>query len=413
MICVLLTAQTAYGAGFSVNTQGATALGQANSVIAHTDDPSSVFFNPALINKLPGTQVEIGTALIFPTTTFQSNIPGNDSETQRAVYLPSNLFVTHKFNDKMSAGLGVFSNFGLSTVWPDNWEGRYIATNTKLQTVTVNPVVSYQVTPRIALAGGIDIIYVNADLNKMILTAPGVPDIPEKLTGDDTGAGVNLGLLIDITDDLALGASYRSKLNTDIRGNISFGLAPGTPQAIAALFPNTSAQAYLHFPPMANFGIAYKGFKPLTLEIGGRWEGWSSFQSLSIQTAQPVAGMNEIVTPKNWRDIYSVNIGARYQITDALAFLSGYLHETNPIPDSTFDPSVPDNSSNVYTVGTDLKYKNFLFSLAYDYQKVSDRTKDNAIDDNPSDGIVNPNTSANGQYRTHLNIIAASITCKF
>ncbi len=40
----------AYGAGFTVNTQGATSLGQANSVIAHTDDPSSVFFNPALID---------------------------------------------------------------------------------------------------------------------------------------------------------------------------------------------------------------------------------------------------------------------------------------------------------------------------------------------------------------------------
>ena len=44
--------QNAYGSGFAIYTQGASALGQADAVIAHTDDPSAIFFNPALINKL-------------------------------------------------------------------------------------------------------------------------------------------------------------------------------------------------------------------------------------------------------------------------------------------------------------------------------------------------------------------------
>lgn len=41
---VLCASQNAYSSGFAIYTQGASALGQADSVVAHTDSPSSVFF---------------------------------------------------------------------------------------------------------------------------------------------------------------------------------------------------------------------------------------------------------------------------------------------------------------------------------------------------------------------------------
>jgi hypothetical protein len=44
---------------------------------------------------------------------------------------------------------------------------------------------------------------------------------------------------------------------------------------------------------------------------------------------------------------------------------------------------------------------------------VRTRTKDNAIDDNPFDGVVNPATSANGRYKTTIHIVGASLTYGF
>ena len=73
--------------------------GQGNSVIAHTDDPSSVFFNPALINKLDGTQIEIGTTILIPRTSFHSDVTGRDFKTEDDAFFPPTLFVTHKFSD--------------------------------------------------------------------------------------------------------------------------------------------------------------------------------------------------------------------------------------------------------------------------------------------------------------------------
>lgn len=93
--------------------------------------------------------------------------------------------------------------------------------------------------------------------------------------------------------------------------------------------------------------------------------------------------------------------------------MAGYIYEKGPIPDSTFDPSIPDNGSNVFLVGADLRYKNFLFSLVYDYQRVRSRNKSNAVDDNPVDGVVNPAATANGRYRTHIHIVGVSVTYRF
>ena len=413
-VFLLLAAGAVYGAGFSVNTQGATAQGQGNAVIAHTNDPSSVFFNPALINNLPGTQIEAGTTLLIPNNKFHSSFSGKSFETANDVFFPSTLYMTHKLTQELSVGFGAFTNFGLSTEWSDDWEGRYISTKSVLTTYTLNPVVSYRLTPNISLAAGVSFLFLDAELNKMLnLGSLGIPDVKQTLKGDDFALGFNTGLLIDITKDISVGAAFRSRIKTDIDGNISHSFPVPLPETVTSMFPKTGARTTLSLPAMANFGIAYKGLSPLTIEVGGRWEGWSSYDELRIDTDKPIAGFQEITYPKKWKDIYSLNMGARYQVSDAVAVMAGYIYEGNPIPDETFDPIVPSNKSHVYCVGTDIRFNKFLLGISYAYQKVKDRPKNNAIDDNPFDGSLNPATSANGTYRTDLHMIGVSLTYQF
>ena len=63
-VCLIIPAQ-AIASGYGVFTQGASGLGQANAVVAHTTGPSSLYFNPALINDVPGRQVEVGTTAVY------------------------------------------------------------------------------------------------------------------------------------------------------------------------------------------------------------------------------------------------------------------------------------------------------------------------------------------------------------
>lgn len=401
----------AYGSGFAIFTQGASSLGQGAATIAHSDDPSAIFFNPALINKLDGTQIQLGTTLIFPTRRFKSDFSGDTFKTKRDVFYPSTFFITHKFNDKVSAGIGVFNPFGLGTRWPDDWEGRYITTSAEMQTYNINPVVSLQITPAIAVAAGLNFLTLDAKLEKKI-NLPALygfsQDGGQKFKGDGTGVGYNLGILIEPHKDIAIGISYRSEIKVDIDGTVTHVLPEGDP---LGLFPDTSATTKITLPAQAHAGIFYKGLDPLMLEVALRWEGWSSYDRLRIVLKQPVAGETISETIKNWKDTYSVSVGGKYQLNETISLLAGYLYSGNPVPDNTFEPSVPDANTHLFTVGTSIIIqKSFKIDLAYGYQKLQDRNKNNLIGD-PISRIAA--FTANGKYESDLHMIGMSLTYRF
>jgi long-chain fatty acid transport protein len=343
-----------------------------------------------------------------------SDYSGKEFSMKNEVFAPPYFFATYKINNSVTAGLGAFSHFGLSSKWSDDWEGRYIATTSQLQTYTVNPNLAVTPIPGITVAAGVDILWANVELQKKLNLAPlGIPlDANQKMKGDDIGTGFNLGLSADLSKDITLGMGYRSRINLDLKGTVEHSLPVSSP-ALSALFPNTNAHANLHLPAQAFVGVAYKGIKNLTLEAGGRWEGWSSFKELRVSLDQPVAMQSESVTPKNWKDVYSFNMGARYAINDTIAINAGYMYDGNPVPASTFDPSIPASKAHVYTVGTDIKYKDITIGLVYAYQHNVATNKANQIDDNPADGVLNPATSANGRYKTNFHEIGISLTYRF
>ncbi len=413
---VFCTISNAHGSGFAIYTQGASSLGQGAATIAHTEDPSAIFLNPALINKLGGTQIELGTTLIFPSRKFKSDFSGETFKTEPDVFYPSTLFITHKFNDTISAGLGIFNPFGLATKWPDDWEGRYIATNSEMRTFNINPVVSYQIAPHVAFAAGLDVLLLDATLEKKInlpvLAATfGLPPVlldgGQKLEGDGNGIGYNLGILIEPHKDISIGASYRSEIKVDIKGDVTH---KDIPLLLESSLPNTSANVDITLPAQAHLGVYYKGFDPLTFEVALRWEGWSSYDQLKINLDKPVLGNTTSVMPKDWEDTYTVNIGAKYQLNDSVALLAGYLYGGNPIPDNTFEPTIPDANTHLFCIGTDIKYKELRVDLAYGYQKLQSRNKNNSVTD-PISGLSA--FSANGEYKSNIHMVGISLTYKF
>jgi long-chain fatty acid transport protein len=416
IFCFLYGIQNADGSGFGIFTQSASSLGQGSAVVAHTDSPSTIFFNPALMNKLEGTQVEIGTTLLFPERNFRSDSTGNTYETKDEVFFPSTFYATHKFNEKISAGLGVFNPFGLGTDWGGNWEGRYLATKSEMATYDINPAVSFQILPGLSLAAGLDILVLDATLENKInlsgvagLPAGTLPDAGQKFSGDGTGIGFNIGMAADLGKDVSLGVSYRSEIKVDAEGNVSFDIPNGIPDALSGLFPNTGAKTQITLPQQVYAGIAYKGFDPLTMEVGMRWEDWSSFNQLKIDFDQPVAGSTTAIQARNWKDTFAIDFGARYKINDTVSLLGGYLYGQNPVPDSTFEPAIPDSDTHLFCVGTDLNFHKFSIALAYAYQLQLDRTKNNSLGDPVSPGTG----TANGKYSTDIQLVAASLAYRF
>lgn len=390
----------AQAGGFAVFTHGASALGQGNAVIAHGDDPTVIYYNPALLSQLPGTQVQVGTTAIFPHREFRSELSGATFETDSDFFMPSTFYLSHRFSDKLSAGLGVFSPFGLGNDWGKEWEGRFITTNSELKTYNFNPALSLRLTPRLSVAGGINLLYLDSTLEKQ-LPIPGL-EIGQRFSGDGQGWGYNLGLLLDLTDDLALGVSYRSRIKVDAKGDVTFAL----PEGVTAPLPAQTGRADLTLPQQAFAGLYYRGFEPFTFEVGLRWEGWSAFDELRIELADGQSA----VTPRDWSNSFAYNVGGRYRLNSTVTLLAGYLYGETPVPDHTFDPSIPDSDTHVFSFGTDLEFNRYKVALSYAYQRFEKRTKNNLIGDSPGAESVD---LANGPYKSDLHMVALGLTYRF
>ncbi|ABK99026.1 OmpP1/FadL family transporter [Pelobacter propionicus] len=381
----------ALGSGFGIFTQGASALGQADAVVAHGDGPSALFFNPAQINGLAGTQLEFGTTLIFPHREYKDS-SGDVSHTKDSVFYPSSFYLTHAFNDSISAGLAVFNPFGLGTDWGGDWPGRYIATTSKITTYNINPVVSWRIAPFLSIAAGLDIVQLDATFKNKIFTPSG--DVKQKFTGDGTGLGYNLGLFIDAGKGITIGASYRSEVKIDIDGKDEFS---------PAVYPDMDGKTSLKLPQQVLAGVAWQASDRLVVETGMRWEDWRSFKQLRISLDQPGGGSTVATYPRNWHSTFAVNAGGKYRFNDSLSIMAGYLYGWNPVPDSTFEPAIPDSDSHLFCLGGELRRGSMTLSLGYGYQLQKGRSK----------STNQYGSVANGDYDSDLHLLALSLGYRF
>jgi len=415
----------AAASGYGIFTQGASGLGQANAVVAHTTGPSSLYFNPALINDVPGRQVEIGTTAVYSDRDI--DYTGGGSENGDSAWnFPSTFYYTHQANDKLTSGLGIFFPFGLSNEWDNNYEGRYIGTSGEMFTMNINPAVSYRVTDRLSLAVGVDLVYldteIKANINQTVAggalppilggpLAELLPDVRQKFSGDGWGAGYNLGVLFKATDRVSIGAAYRSQVDIDIEGDMSLS---GVDPRMQLLFQEGNAESDIELPAQFTVGVATKVTDALLIEVGARWEDWDVNDKQTLDLQNPILGETRIVQDRNWHSTWTYNIGANYKLNDSIALNCGYLYGQNAVPNGTFEPIIPDSDAHLFTVGTDVKKDAWTISAAFGYEYHEERTKNNAIGD-PLGSLAAgfPVGTANGDYNTDIYLFALSLGYAF
>jgi len=394
----------AQGAGFAIFTQGAAEMAQGNSVIAHTEGPASLFFNPALMGKLEGTQAEIGTTMLSPVIKYDSDTPGKDSKTKNMDCYPSTIYLTHKYNEKLSTGLGVFTPFGSGAKWDDDWKGRYIVTESEMTTLDINPALSYKAGPKLSLAAGLNIMLLNMRMeNKINQSLVSLPDGEQRFEGDGDGLGYNVGLLYEINDELSLGASYRSAIDVDIAGKVSFDMATSLSNPFG-IPDTTDAETEMTLPAQAHLGLSFESSKQFLLEAAIRWVGWSVYDKVTTDTKKPIAGQYSGTVPTKWKDTFALKLGGRYRLSEKTALFAGYQYEKGASPDETFNPGTPDSDNHSISIGGATSFNDLNIKLAYAYRKFEDRQINNNVGTGPLGG------TADGEYEAAMHILAASFT---
>jgi len=414
--------------GFMNQVVGTKALGAGNAFVAQADDPSAIYFNPAGLNQLPGSQISLGGTILGSDTKYTST-SGQSTDMENETHFIPNFYVTHRFsNDKFAAGIGFTSPFGLSTEWSNTSPLRYVATKSKIKTYNINPSVSYQINPAFSFGFGVDYMTVDTveldkQLNVTLVNAAiranlgfppaGIyPDGSSELKGDADGWGYNLGVLYKPLERHQFGASYRSQINTTIEGKTTLtGLADESAAVFGGTAYETNAKSSLNFPQSLLLGYAYKPTNKWTFEMDYEWVGWSSIDETKIDYSETNPSRLGILntdnpTPRSWQDSNNVGLGGNYKINDTWDVRGGYWYFERVVPNRTFDPSLPENTRNALTLGASLNLGPSTIDFAYNAIFFRDRNVDNSVGSSSS-------SSVDGKYETFSNLFAVNYTYRF
>ncbi|MCB4204699.1 outer membrane protein transport protein [Deferribacterales bacterium Es71-Z0220] len=411
--------------GFQINEQGVKSLGMGGAFVAQADNPDAVYYNPAGITQLEGAQISLGLSPITPTVTFDSDQTGKSTDAKKQTFYIPIFYATLKATDRVSVGFGTFSNYGLATEWPSDWEGRYITGGTKAEivTLTLNPNLAVKVTDKLSLAVGVDIQKMEVTLENKLKIVPYEEgyillngDGDSQLKADDWAYGYNVALHYSITKNWKAGISYRSKIKHEIKdGTASISLPSGnlynsTFTGILSSTPAMSIQKTgstdITLPDILYIGTSYKLGK-FTFELDGQWTGWSSYDKLEV-TFEDGSVQSK---PKDWDDVWAIRFGMQYKVNDMLDLRAGLIRDYSPIPDETLDPLVSSGDRWLYALGFGLNFENLSIDFAYNYLDDENRTFNNKVG---SEAPYDENNPMTGEFKSaDAHIFGISVTYRF
>lgn len=339
-------ASCALGAGFGLYEMDAKSTAIGGNVLGKPMGPSTVYYNPAGMSCLTGTCAYVGATMLYPPIPYRTwggGFPETDGRLDPGAFVFPTAFVTQELPWGFTAGLGFYADFGLGSKYDENWAFKYDSIQTDFQGFTLNPALSYKVTDKLSVGGGLRLTYVRyatsliRDFNLGNIMGAGYPNLGlNRLNVDadnarNLGFGFNLGARYQLTDDISVGVMYRSPIRTTLEGDATW-----SGQAVGGKHANP-ADATIDLPQQVTVGFNWENFLVEDLEFGMSlsWIGWSCMESFGFDVYNPVSRSVEYQdTELNWRDTVRAGLGFGYEITENWEAMLGYVFDKDPSSDS-------------------------------------------------------------------------------
>jgi len=313
-----------------------------------------------------------------------SSDPNLYSTAEEQVFPPVTLYSSYQINDKMNFGFGFFTAFGLGSNWGDDWAGRYLATESEVQTFTLNPVMAYKVMENLSVAVGFDYIFGTVTLKRQLDFPIDHSQVGSSLEAHGSGMGWNVGLQYKANDQFTVGFAYRSNVLMDFEGgDATFELpeTDGLSPLRSSYFPDTKGSSELELPTVMTFAFAYDFTKQFTAEFDYVIFGWESYDELVVKFDDPVGGSTETVSEKNYQNSVSYRLGLEYRLSEDLALRAGYMRDNHAVPDEDVEPSLPEGDRDLYNFGIGYKFSALKIDASYTLLLQEDREITNSVHD--------------------------------
>ncbi|MDR3898963.1 MAG: outer membrane protein transport protein [Duodenibacillus sp.] len=350
----LVSTSSVHAAGFMLSEQSVAGLGRAYAGAGIVgDDLSAVWYNPAGMVLLPGTQVQAGGVYVDLDLSYKGDDGTTENGSKYGVPIP-NFFFTRQMNDSMWFGLGLTVPYGLATEYNRTWGQINRGMNAEIKVFDLNPNIAWKISDKLSIGAGISLQYADAQYETGVMGGMGYG----RLDVDSFAWGANIGVMWSPTETLRFGLSYRSQVNHHADGDLRVGLAGGDNRSYIGEFSNASAS--LSAPQTVLLTGTWEATPQLRLSALIRWADWSSFDTLTVEVdpqsaSNPVLGAlirEPIAVENKWQDTWLFTIGADYVINNAWTVRAGVGYETSPIDDESRRTAlIPDSERLWLSIG--------------------------------------------------------------
>ena len=379
----------------STTRNGVSQAGQA----AYAYDAATSFLNPAGMARLKESEWMLGVQPLFTEIRFDpdesTTFDGGDGGEMGSFAPGLGAFYTRPLNDKWAAGFSVAGLAGGAFNPDDTWAGRFWMTDLSLVILGATPVVSYRINDKFSVGGGMTIAYGTMDFNLALprlgnfvdqqkLAAAtnkleqaqtildrfpglGTPQLRNQVdtllnvtseltpgpdgevqmeTLSDVTYNFNVGVLYEHDERTRFGAIYRSKLDFELDGDVSFHNLPPLFEALGLSEGNVKVDVPL--PQMMRASAYHQLTDTVAVMADVGWEDWS------VMDFTPISGSAgaSLEVVRDWQDTWHFGLGTEWRAAPAWLLQAGIAYDTSPVQARENNyPDMPSDRQWRYSAG--------------------------------------------------------------
>lgn len=343
--------QLANAQGFQVNFQGQKQQGMGCAGSADYTDGSSLFYNPGAVAFSNENSVNVASTPVFANILYVDSATGAGYRTNSPVGTPFSAYGLFQLKkaEAFKFGLAVYTPFGSTVQYQDNWIGRFALTRLKLQAIFIQPTISYRFTEKLGMGVGFVFSTGEVNLQKDIPVQDSLGNFAHaELSGKAMGFGYNIGISYKATSALTLGLTYRSQVNMAVEeGQATFTV----PSSLSTSFPNGTFSSSLPLPAVATLGVAYTFNKKWKAVLDVNYVGWKAYDTLAFDYANNTSSLIDTKSARMYKDIVAFRGGVEHKITEKLDLRLGGGYGFSPVQNGYVTPETPDKNRAYVTAG--------------------------------------------------------------
>ena len=398
---------------------GTRANNMGGAYVAIADDLTAIYWNPAGLEQLDGSGVEISAFyLAAPAKSNRSlmNAAAPDVEdgdfpifnlyailgqpnAEPTEYQSKEFKVTamlpfvagHTKVKGIALALGLYAVGGGGGKWEDSVKGVLIPTDDIIAStdgsygfMVSNISAAKEINPKLSLGLGVNWIYMIDELEaeKEYQASAGslLSNYSALVDKNASGSGMEVmgGVLYKLMEKLKVGFVIRSGTTLKLKGEAKAKIT-GLSALSGGLMPDvdyeTDYDQNYAYPSTYGLGASYEPMDSLTLALGVERVNYSTMKD-DIDYEDELAGIfDDVNEKKEWKDTTQVYLGAEYRVNEKLSFQGGL--KTDPIPSPKDKLTLLNtNQYNLTSLSLGARYKMGVFQIDVGYiHTLSDNPK--------------------------------------